>query len=55
MEFTKEEFGLIKGLIQRELKSFKEKEEKITMGPVGWFAQEEKYEEFLEELLKKFR
>ena len=54
MEFTNQEKEIIKFLVKKELEDVEKKEEEIkTEGP-KLLAAEEKYEIFLENLLKKF-
>lgn len=50
---TKEQKQLIKGLLESELKEFQEDTEG-SRPLAGLFAAEEKYEEALKELIKKF-
>ena len=52
MNITNQEKELIRFLIKKELKTVKKSEEDIRPH-AKFFAAEEKYENFLEELLKK--
>ena len=55
MTFTKEEKEFFKKIVQQELKELKEQGKPvfITEAKPGFLAMEEKYEDFLENLLKK--
>ena len=52
MELSKKEKDLILFLVKRELRDLIDAEKDIRP-PVGFLAAEEKYETFLEDLLKK--
>ncbi|MFH1668559.1 MAG: hypothetical protein ABIA62_01385 [Candidatus Woesearchaeota archaeon] len=54
MIFTPDERKLFTLLVQKELDTFKEEENTfVTQDNPGFLALEDKYEEFLEKLLKK--
>jgi hypothetical protein len=55
MKFTKDELEALREIVKKELENFQEDSDEITMGPPQWFALEEKYEVFLEKLLKKLK
>jgi len=55
IELSKEEKELIKFLLQQELKKFEEEEEEIRTEQAPFLAVEEKYDELLKKILKKFR
>ena len=54
MSFTDDETKLLKHLVEQELKKFEEEEEQIRPLVPQFLAIEEKYNEFLQKLLKKF-
>ena len=54
MELSKDEKKLIKFLIKQELKKFEEQEEEALRPSAPFLAVEEKYDEFLKKVLKKF-
>lgn len=54
MELSKSEKELLKFLVEKEIEKTKEQETEIRP-PVGFLVAEEKYEVFLENLLKKLQ
>lgn len=53
IELEKSELALIKQLLKKEYDDFKEDERDITRPDIMELAAEEKYEDFLEKLIKK--
>ncbi len=55
MTFTKEEKQVLKALVKNEIKELKEQEKPVFImeDHPDFMAMEEKYEDFLENLLKK--
>lgn len=54
MELSKDEKELIKSLLKKELDSFEKEDSAILTENPPLLALEEKYDEFLKKLLKKF-
>jgi len=54
MELTKDEKELIKSLLKKEIKSFEKADSEILTENPPLLAVEEKYDEFLKKILKKF-
>lgn len=55
MELTKEEKAVLKNLVEREIKDFKDEEKVIRDAMPSFIASEEKYESMLKELLGKLK
>jgi hypothetical protein len=53
MNLTKDEKDFLAYLTREELKKFEKDEESVIFEPPSFLALEERYEEFLERLLKK--